>query len=84
MPLHARSVVPKTTLLLRILLPILVFYLVLAYVVLPSLWRHYEHQKKLDGLPMVTTTAQGIPGDPINVGMVGSSRDILCAMREAG
>lgn len=84
MLLHARSVVPKTKLLLRILLPILLCYLLLAYLILPSLWRHYEHQKKLDGLPMVTTTAQGIPGDPINVGMVGSTKDILCAMREAG
>ncbi len=84
MSLHARSVVPKTKLLLRILSTLLVCYLLLAYFVLPSLWRHYEHQKKLDGLPMVTTTAQGIPGDPINVGMVGSTKDILCAMREAG
>lgn len=84
MSLHAPSAVPKTKLLLRVLLPILVFYLLIAYLILPSLWRHYEHQKKLDGLPMVTATAQDIPGDPINVGMVGSTRDILCAMREAG
>lgn len=62
----------------------LVIYGATAYLLLPSFWRHYEHQKKLDGLPMVTATAQGIPGDPINVGMVGSSNDILCAMREAG
>jgi len=59
-------------------------YLLLAYVVLPIVWRHYEHQKKLDGLPMVTATANGIPGDAINVGFVGSSEDILCAMGEAG
>lgn len=59
-------------------------YAATAYLVLPSLWRHYEHQKKLDGLPMVTATAQGIPADAINVGIVGSSKDILCAMREAG
>ncbi|MBI3700940.1 MAG: LssY C-terminal domain-containing protein [Afipia sp.] len=69
---------------LEIFLPILLLYLVAAYFLLPSIWRHYEHQKKLDGLPMVTATAQGIPADPINVGMVGSSQDILCAMREAG
>ena len=62
----------------------LVIYGAIAYVLLPSFWRHYEHQKKLDGMPMVTVTAQGIPADPINVGQVGSSSDILCAMREAG
>lgn len=84
MPFNVRSVVPRMKPLLRVLLPILVGYLLLAYVVLPTVWRHYEHQKKLDGLPMVTATAQGIPGDAINVGLVGSSKDILCAMREAG
>ncbi|MBN8969872.1 MAG: LssY C-terminal domain-containing protein [Rhizobiales bacterium] len=69
---------------LVILVPALLFYGALAYLLLPSLWRHYEHQKKLDGLPMVTSTAQGIPGDPINIGMVGSAKDILCAMHAAG
>jgi LssY-like putative type I secretion system component LssY len=59
-------------------------YVVVAYLVLPFAWRHYEHQKKLDGLPMVTTTKSGIPGDAINVGMVGSLRDVVCAMRAAG
>src|SRR5215207_270079 len=59
-------------------------YWLLAYVALPIVWRHYEHQKKLDGLPMVTSTVNGIPGDPINVGLVGDSQDVLCAMRAAG
>jgi hypothetical protein len=70
--------------LLLTLLAIVAGYLLLAYVVVPFAWRHYEHQKKLDGLPMVTATANGIPGDAINVGFVGASTDILCAMREAG
>ena len=33
---------------------------------------------------MVTRTAQGIPGDPINVGLVGNEKDVLCAMEGAG
>ena len=33
---------------------------------------------------MVTRTAQGIPGDPINVGLVGDDKDVLCAMQAAG
>jgi hypothetical protein len=33
---------------------------------------------------MVTRTAQGIPGDPINVGLIGDRRDVLCAMQAAG
>ncbi|MGH6681664.1 MAG: LssY C-terminal domain-containing protein [Bradyrhizobium sp.] len=59
-------------------------YTLLAYVVLPAFWTHYEHQKHLADLPMVTRTAQGIPGDPINVGLIGDRREVLCAMNAAG
>jgi hypothetical protein len=59
-------------------------YALLAYLVLPALWTHHEHQNGLAALPMVTRTAQGIPGDPINVGMVGDNKDVLCAMHAAG
>jgi len=59
-------------------------YILLAYVVLPLLWTHYEHQRGLSGLDMVTRTAQGIPGDPINVGLIGDQRDVLCGMHAAG
>jgi hypothetical protein len=65
------------------LLAVLVYTLA-AYLLLPILWTHYEHQKGLATLPMVTRTAQGIPGDPINVGLVGDNRDVLCAMQAAG
>src|SRR6266403_913902 len=69
---------------LLIALSVVIAYALLAYVVLPALWTHYEHQKGLATLPMVTRTAQGIPGDPINVGLVGEQRDVLCAMNAAG
>jgi hypothetical protein len=56
---------------------------VLAYFLLPLTWRHYEHQKGLAGLTMVTRNGEGIPGDPLNVGLVGSKEDVLCAMHAA-
>jgi hypothetical protein len=59
-------------------------YTVVAYLVLPGFWTHHEHQKGLATLPMMTLTAQGIPGDPINVGLVGDDKDVLCAMQAAG
>ena len=62
---------------------ILAGYGIIAYILLPQTWTHYEHQKKLTGLTMLTRTAQGIPGDPINVGLVGSREDVLCAMHAA-
>jgi hypothetical protein len=62
---------------------LIALYALVAYLALPLFWTHYEHQKKLAGVPMLTTTAQGIPGDPINVGLIGDSREILCAMQAA-
>jgi LssY-like putative type I secretion system component LssY len=62
---------------------VLVAYGLIAYIVLPRIWTHYEHQKGLASLTMVTRTAQGIPGDPINVGLVGTKADVLCVMHAA-
>ena len=35
-------------------------YGLLAYLILPGLWTHYEHQKGLADLPMTTRTAQDL------------------------
>jgi hypothetical protein len=81
------SVAPDRSRLERFLLFALVAvfaYMLLAYLLLPALWTHHEHQKGLADLPMVTRTAQGIPGDPINVGLIGDNLDVLCAMQAAG
>lgn len=59
-------------------------YGVLAYIILPFAWTHHEHQKGLAGQPMRTHTADGIPGDPINIGLVGLKDDVTCAMHAAG
>ena len=59
-------------------------YLGLAYVALPMAWRHHERQPGLADKPMVTKTAAGIPGDPVNIGLVGSRDDIVRAMQAAG
>lgn len=59
-------------------------YGVLAYVVVPFAWTHYEHQRGLEGLSMVTRTAQDIPGDPLNVGLVGSEAELIRAMHVIG
>jgi len=63
---------------------VVIAYGALAYLILPLFWTHYEHQKGLAALPMVTRTGQDIPGDPINVGLVGDTKDVLCAMHAAG
>ena len=66
------------------LVAVLALYGLAAYVVLPMAWTHYEHQPGLADRPMVTHTGQGIPGDPLNVGLVGNKEDVLRAMHAAG
>ena len=61
-------------------------YLLTAYLVLPLLWSEHErrHHPALDTAPKVTTNADGIPGDPINVALVGSRPELVGAMLAAG
>ena len=59
-------------------------YVVLAYLLAPFFWRHFEHQPRLAGLEATTRTALGLPGDAINVGLEGTEGDVLCAMNAAG
>ncbi len=59
-------------------------YLLFAYALLPAAWRHYEHQPNLAGTPKVTVTGNGIPGDPLNVGLVGTQEEVVRAMLAAG
>jgi hypothetical protein len=59
-------------------------YIGLAYLLLPALWRHYEHQPHLVSRPMVTRNSAGIAGDPLNVGLVGDLNEIIRLMTAAG
>jgi len=60
-------------------------YAVIAYWMLPRIWRrHYRHQPKIAGTPKITHTRDGIPGDPLNVGLVGTEEEVVRAMLKAG
>ena len=43
-----------------------------------------ERHPGLEGVPRLTLTKRGIPGDPLNVAFVGSLEDLHLAMLEAG
>lgn len=59
-------------------------YFVVAYIALPLAWTHHEREPGLAQAPMRTHTSQGIPGDAINVGAVGSKESLLRAFAAAG
>jgi hypothetical protein len=53
-------------------------------VILPALWKHYEHHPALEDAPKTTLTSQGIPGDPLNVGLIGTRDELIRALLDAG
>jgi hypothetical protein len=77
----------RRRLLTRVFRPLAVLvagWLIVAYVILPALWRHYEHHPAMEYAPRITVTRQGIPGDPLNVGLVGGEDVLIRSMLEAG
>lgn len=60
-----RIVIGLTTLLLA--------YLVVAYLVMPVVWTWYvRDHPTLDAVPHITFTADGLPGDPLNIALIGT------------
>jgi hypothetical protein len=56
---------------------------VVAYLVLPAFWKHYEHLPGMAAMPTVTHTPDGLPGDPLNVALVGTEEDVVRAFAAA-
>jgi hypothetical protein len=53
-------------------------YLVAAYLLVPFGWKRYEHRHpSLEDLPGITYTGAGIPGDPLNVALIGTKEEVL-------
>jgi hypothetical protein len=69
---------------LCVVVALVVAWVVLAYLILPALWRHYEHQPALESAPKTSRTAQGIPGDPLNVGLIGTEEELVRALLGSG
>jgi len=59
-------------------------YLLVAYVLMPALWKRYAHRHPaLDATPGITLTGDDHPGDPINVALIGSEADVKQIMLAA-
>ena len=69
---------------LKVVVALVVGWLLLAYLILPALWRHYEHHPTLENAPKTSLTAQGIPGDPLNVGLIGTEKELIQAILGSG
>ena len=63
---------------------ILLAYFVVAYLVMPALWKHYAHRHPaIDETPGITVTGDKHPGDPINVALIGAEADVKRIMLAA-
>src|SRR5436305_12983796 len=63
---------------------LLLVYLAVAYLVMPGLWRRYDHRHpSLADIPGITHTAAGIPGDPLNVALIGTKAQVMKVMLAA-
>ena len=75
---------PKKRRLLRFLTLPLMVWAVAAYFLLPIAWRLVTRRHPaLEGIPRITTTANGIKGDPLNIALVGTEEDVEAAMLSA-
>lgn len=63
---------------------VLLGYMLLAYVAVPAWWRHHTSGVDLADEPTVTHTRDGIPGDPVNVALVGTRAEVVHALVAAG
>lgn len=63
---------------------LLAVWLALAYVAAPEFWTVRDRGFRTQTFEMVTHTPQGIPGDPINIGLVGTEKEMVHAFAMAG
>src|SRR6516165_4162949 len=63
---------------------ILLGWLLLAYFLLPEVWKFYAHRHpSLEDVPVVTLTGDGMSADPINVALIGTKAEVIKIMLAA-
>jgi hypothetical protein len=63
---------------------VLLLYLLAAYVIIPFAWKKdTARDAGLVDAPRITHTVDGIPGDPVNLALLGSEAELIRAMTAA-
>lgn len=63
---------------------ILATYVLGAYVLMPALARLYRIFRPTDHLPLYCVTPDGFASDPLNIGIIGTRRQLINSMKQAG
>lgn len=62
----------------------ILLYVLLAYLLMPLLWEIYiARHPSLRDLPGITHTGAGIPGDPLNIALIGTETEVVAIMQAA-
>jgi hypothetical protein len=71
--------------LVRLTVLVLIIWVLTAYLLLPLAWRiATRHHPAVEGMPQIALTVNRIPGDPLNIGLVGTEEEVDAAMLAAG
>jgi hypothetical protein len=63
---------------------LLFIWLVAAYILMPAWWKRYTRRHPgLEDIPGITHTGTGIPGDPLNVALIGTEAQLIKIMTAA-
>lgn len=69
----------------RVVLWIILAWGAASYLIVPWIWKvYFRHHRALADAEQVTHTADGHPGDPVNIGIAGSEAQIIRAMTAVG
>ncbi len=79
-----RNIFPYFDRRLPLALAILVTYVLAAYVLMPALVRIFRIVRPAKHLPLYCVTPDGFASDPLNIGIIGTRRQLIIAMERAG
>jgi hypothetical protein len=70
--------------LVTVVTSLLLVWLLAAYLIMPALWTAYAHRHpSLEDIPRITYTGSDIPGDPLNVALIGTETELKKIMLAA-
>ena len=75
---------------IKVAIILLLIWAAAAYILTPLLWKAYfkiepnaEDKITFDGVPTLTHTSDGHPGDPVNLALIGTESDVVHALHAA-
>lgn len=82
--LSVREIFPYFDRRLPLAAAIFVTYVLGAYVLIPAIIRLWRIIRPADHLPLYCVTPDGFASDPLNIGVIGTRRELIHAMEAAG